>query len=85
MHYQDVDRKLAKKLLGDICCFWGNVPSALMCTGTPEQVKDDVKELVDIFGDNGGLVIDSTIGIPDESKPENVQALTDTVHEYGMY
>jgi uroporphyrinogen-III decarboxylase len=85
MHYQDVDRKLAKKLLGDICCFWGNVPSALMCTGTPEQVKDDVKELIDIFGDNGGLVIDSTIGIPDESKPENVQALTDAVHEYGMY
>ncbi len=85
MHYQDVDRKLAKQLLGDICCFWGNVSSALMCTGTPEQVKDDVKELIDIFGDNGGLVIDSTIGIPDESKPENVQALTDAVHEYGVY
>ena len=78
-------RKLAKKLLGDICCFWGNVPPTLMCTGTPEQVKDDVKELIDIFGDNGGLVIDSTIGIPDESKPENVQALTDAAHEYGVY
>ena len=85
MHYQDVDRRLAKQLLGDICCFWGNVPSTLMCTGTPEQVKDDVKELIDIFGDNGGLVIDSTLGIPDESKLENVQALTDTVRECGVY
>ena len=49
MHYQDVDRRLAKKVLGDIACFWGNVPSALMCTGTPEQVEEDVKELIDIF------------------------------------
>jgi uroporphyrinogen-III decarboxylase len=66
-------------------CFWGNVSASLMCTGTPQEVKDDVKELIDIFGDNGGLIIDSTMGIPDESRPGNVQALTDAVHEYGIY
>jgi len=54
-----------------------------MCTGTPEEVKNDVRELIDTFGDNGGLIIDSTGGFPDESKEENVQALTDAVHEYG--
>ncbi len=85
MHYQDVDRKMAKKLLGDICCFWGNVPSTIMCTGTSQQVKEDVKELIDIFGDNGGLIIDSTLGIPDEAKPDNVQTLTEAVLEYGRY
>ena len=63
MHYQDVDRKLAKQLLGDVCCFWGNVPSTLMCTGTPEQVKDDVKELINIFGDNGGLVVLTALSV----------------------
>ena len=56
-----------------------------MCTRAPQDVKDDVKKLIDIFGDNGGLVIDSTIGIPDESRPENVQALTDAAREYGVY
>ena len=84
MHYQEVDRKLAKKLLGDVTCFWGNVPTALMCTGTPQQVKDDVRQLIDTFGDNGGLVIDSGVGIPDESKPENVRALREAVREYGI-
>jgi uroporphyrinogen-III decarboxylase len=54
-----------------------------MVTGTPQQVKNDVKELIDIFGDNGGLIIDSTMGLPDESKEENVQALTEAVHEFG--
>lgn len=84
-HFDHVDRKKTKKLLGDVMCFWGNVPASLMCAGTPRQVKDDVKELIDIFGDNGGLIVDSTMGLPDESKVENVQALTDAVHEYGVY
>ena len=84
-HFDHVDRKKAKKLLGDVMCFWGNVPASLMVTGTPQQVKDDVKELIDIFGDNGGLIIDSTVGIPDEAKEENVQAMTEAVHEYGVY
>lgn len=84
-HFDTVDRKKAKALIGDIMCFWGNVPASLMCTGTQEEVKDDVRELIDIFGDNGGLIIDSTMGLPDESRPENVQALTDTVHEYGIF
>ncbi len=84
MHYQDVDRRLAKKVLGDIACFWGNVPAALLCTGTPHQVEKDVKDLIDIFGDNGGLVIDSSVGIPDEAKIENVQALTEAVCKYGI-
>ncbi len=85
LHFDKVDRKKAKKMLGDIACFWGNVPASIMCAGTTQQVKDDVKELIDIFGDNGGLIIDSTVGIPDESRPENVQALTDAVHEYGVF
>jgi uroporphyrinogen-III decarboxylase len=84
-HFDHIDRKKAKNLIGDVMCFWGNVPSSLMCAGTPEQFKEDVKELIDVFGDNGGLIIDSTMGLPDESRPENVQALTEAVHEFGVY
>jgi hypothetical protein len=32
-------------------------------------------------GDNDGLIIDSTMGISDEAKLKNVQALTEAVHE----
>ncbi len=83
-HFDRVDRKKAKKLLGDVMCFWGNVPASLMVAGTPQQVEDDVKQLIDTFGDNGGLIIDGTMGLPDESREENVQALTEAVHEYGV-
>lgn len=84
-HFDRIDRRKTKKLLGDVMCFWGNVPASILVAGTPRQVKDNVKELIDIFGDNGGLIIDSTVGIPDEAKEENVQALTEAVHEYGAY
>jgi len=65
-------------------CFWGNVPPSLLATGTPQQVKDDVKELIDLFGDTGALIIDSTVGIPDEARPENVLALREAADEYGV-
>jgi uroporphyrinogen-III decarboxylase len=59
-------------------------PNKFVCARAPQDVNDDVKKLIDIFGDNGGLVIDGTIGIPDDSKPENVQALTDAARQYGV-
>ena len=83
-HFDRVDRKKAKKLIGDVMCFWGNIPASLMIAGTPQKVKDDVKELIDTFGDNGGLIVDSINGFPDESKPENVAAVTEAVMQYGV-
>lgn len=83
-HFDRVDRKKYKKVLGNVMCFWGNVPSSLFIAGTPQQIKDDVKELIDIFADNGGLIVDaSSTGPPPESRPENVEAMTEAVFEYG--
>ena len=84
-HFDHVDRKQFKEVCGDMMCFWGNVPSSLMCTGTAQEVKDDVKELIDLFGDTGALIIESTQGIPDEARPENVLALREAVDEYGVF
>lgn len=82
-HFDKIDRKKFKEICGDVMCFWGNVPSSLLVTGTPQQVKDDIKELVDLFGDTG-LIIDGPGGIPDQAKPENVEALAEAAEEYGI-
>ncbi|MFH1152839.1 MAG: uroporphyrinogen decarboxylase family protein [Pseudomonadota bacterium] len=84
-HFDIIDRKKAREILGDTMCFWGNVPAALLVTGTPQQVKDDVRELVDLFGDTGGLIVDGSDGLPDEARPENVAAMVDAVREFGVY
>ena len=82
-HFDRVDRKKAKEIIGGTMCFWGNVPARMLITGTPDQVRDDVKELIDTFADNGGLIVDSSMGLPDQAKPENVEAMIDTVFTYG--
>jgi len=85
-HFDIVDKKKVKEIIGDTMCFWGNVPASLLVTGTPDKVKDYVKELIDIFADNGGLIVDGSVdGVPPDSKPENVEAMTEAVFEYGVY
>ncbi|HUK78761.1 MAG TPA: uroporphyrinogen decarboxylase family protein, partial [Thermoleophilia bacterium] len=84
-HFDRIDRAKFKEVLGDSMCFWGNVPVSLLCTGTPQQVKDDVKELIDLFGDGGALMLDSGLGVPDEARPENMHALREAADEYGVF
>ena len=85
-HFDIVDLERCKEILGDTMCFWGNVPAQLLVAGKPQQVKDHVKKLIDIFGDTGGLIVDGAVdGVPPESRPENVEAMTEAVLEYGVY
>jgi hypothetical protein len=84
LHFDIIDRQKACKYIRDKQCFWGNVSSSLLVTGNPDQVLRDVLELIDLFGNSGGLIIDCASGIPDEAKPENLIAMRDAVHEYGQ-
>jgi hypothetical protein len=77
IHYDRVDHQQALEIMGDRQCFWGGVSSALLATGTPEQVKDEMEKLIDLFGPLGGLILDGSVGIPDEARPDNLQAMVE--------
>jgi hypothetical protein len=83
-HFDRIDRAKFKEVCGDVLCFWGDIPGSLLVTGTPHQVRDEVKKLIDLFGDTGALMIDGSNTVPDEAKPENVMAMTEAVREYGV-
>ena len=70
--------------MGDRQCFWGDISSALLSTGSAEQVKEDVKKLIDMFAPAGGSIVDGSVGIPDEARPENIEAMVEAVHQYGV-
>ncbi len=74
----------AKKTLGKNACLLGNVPSSLLNLGTPQDVRDYVKRLVEVAGKDGGLIV-SNGAFFDEAKPENVKAMIDAAREYGKY
>ena len=83
--FERTDIFRAKEILGDTVCIRGNVPASLLCTGSPHEVKDYCKKLIDRVGKGGGFIMDGAIGIPDEAKPENLKAMADTTKEYGVY
>ena len=84
IHYDRIDRQQALQIMGDRQCFWGDISSALLSTGSAEQVQEDVKKLIDLFAPCGGLIVDGSVGIPDEARPENIEAMVETVHQYGV-
>ncbi len=78
------DMAKAKKTLGSVACLAGNVPLDLLAVGTPQQIKDYVKKLIDTCGKGGGFIICNGAFF-DHAKPENVKAMVDFTKEYGVY
>ena len=82
--FDATDMVKAKKILGDVACITGNVPLSLLQIGTPDDVKDNVRKLIDTAGKDGGYIMMNGAVI-DEAKPENVKAMIDYTKEYGVY
>ena len=83
-HFEDIDMAVAKKKLGGIACITGGFPSALLDWGTPDQVRDTAKKLIDDCAPGGGYIFGTSCGLGN-CKRENVEALFETVREYGVY
>ena len=78
------DMARVKQTLGEKACLIGNVPSSMLKLGTPQEVKDYVKKLIDTAGKDGGFIL-SNGAFFDEAKPENVKAMVEAAREYGVY
>ncbi|MBN2025966.1 MAG: hypothetical protein JW854_04330 [Actinobacteria bacterium] len=74
----------AKKVIGDSMCILGGMPLSLLQTGTPEQVREHTRRLIEEVGEGGGFIMGSST-VLDEAKPELVKAWVDATREYGQY
>jgi uroporphyrinogen-III decarboxylase len=84
--FHDTDIIKAKEMMGDYITIRGNVPASLLVGGPPKAVEEYVKKCIEGCKDGGGYLVDGGVGgIPNESKHENVKAMTDAVHKYGVY
>jgi uroporphyrinogen decarboxylase len=80
------DREKLKREFGDQITFWGGFDQQhVLPFGTPEEVQDETKKLLDAFMPDGGFVFAAGHNIQSDVPPENVIALFDTVREYGVY
>lgn len=78
------DMKEVKKRFTGWACFGGNVPASALQTGTPADVRDYVRRLIDDVAGDGGFIL-ANGAVLDHAKPENLRAMIDAGREYGLY
>jgi uroporphyrinogen-III decarboxylase len=84
-YFDQTDMARAKKILGEKCCIMGNVPSSLLITGSPDQVKEHCRNLIQVCGKGGGYILAPGSAGNDRAKIENLMAMVDATRKYGVY
>jgi hypothetical protein len=82
--FDRTDMTRAKQTVGRVACLTGNVPLDVLCAGTPDDVKEYCRKLIDTAGKDGGFILATGAGIQG-SKPANVKARIDFSKGYGVY
>ena len=72
----------AKEVLKGHMCIAGDVPAALSALGTPEEVEEYCKKLIDVVGEGGGFILSSGCTVPVDCKIENLKAMVNTAKSY---
>jgi hypothetical protein len=78
------DLRLVRKHLGGFACFGGNVPVSLFTAGTPVQMEDHCKRLLDDVAPGGGFFLSSGATV-DQANPDVVRAYMACAAKYGVY
>jgi uroporphyrinogen-III decarboxylase len=82
--FDQTDMCEAKRVLGDIFCIAGNMPSSVLLTGTPQQVKENCHNLIQTCAPGGGYILSGGISI-DKGSIDNLRAMMEASKEFGIY
>jgi hypothetical protein len=82
--FDKTDMARAKRILGKTCCISGNVPSSLMVTGDPREVKDYCRKLIEVCAPGGGFILAGGAWV-NEGNPDNLHAMMAAAKECGKY
>jgi uroporphyrinogen-III decarboxylase len=84
-HIDRSDPAETLRVLGDKFCISGGLPNDLLAFGKPDEVRDCCKKLIDLLGRDGGYIMDAAAIMQDDTKIENLRAMTEATREYGVY
>jgi uroporphyrinogen-III decarboxylase len=73
------------KAVGHKFCLSGGIPNDLLAFGKPEDVRQCCKKVIDGVARDGGYIMDAGAIMQDDTKVENLKAMTDFTREYGVY
>jgi uroporphyrinogen decarboxylase len=71
---------------GPQVCLQGNIaPAAVMCLGTPEDVRAACRRAIDHARPGSRFILSGGCEIPRDTPPENLRAMVETARAYGCY
>ncbi|MCC6124654.1 MAG: hypothetical protein IT426_06820 [Pirellulales bacterium] len=83
---KDMDRRELKRLFGDRLSFHGSISiQKTLPFGTPEDVRNEVRERMETLGPGGGFIFCSAHNIQADTPVENIEALFDAYRDLGRY
>jgi len=76
-----------KKEYGDDLVFWGGGVDTqrVFSSGTPDQVREDVRRSIEALAPGGGFVFGTVHNTQPNVPPENYMAMWETWRDYGRY
>ncbi len=66
-----------KELYGDRLCFWGGVAVEVLITGTPEDVRQEVRTAMERGAPGGGFILGPSHSVAKNTTYENFMAMLD--------
>jgi len=81
---KNMELKGLKKDFGKDITFWGGGvdTQSTLNKGTPQQVRDEVKRIIDLMAPGGGFVFAPVHNVQEDVPPENFWAMWDALDEY---
>jgi len=82
-----MDPKELKEEFGSDLVFWGGGvdTQVVLGTGSPEEVKEDVRRNIEALAPGGGFVFAAVHDIQANVPPENIMAMWEAWKTYGVY
>jgi uroporphyrinogen decarboxylase len=74
-----------KKRFGDRLCLMGHVDVDLLCRGTREEVREQVRKNIETAAYDGGYCVGSGNSIPDYVNYDNYLALLEAARDFGNH
>jgi uroporphyrinogen decarboxylase len=81
------DTATLKREFGRDLTFWGGAceNQVILPFGTPDEVREETRRRIDDLAPGGGFVFSPVHNIQDGVPPENILAMFEVAHEYGVY
>ena len=84
---QNMEPSVLKKRYGERLCFWGGGCNTQQVLGskTPEEVRANVRMLMEVFKPGSGFVFNQVHNIMGDVPPENIVAMLDEAYRSSWY